>query len=178
MADCLEIARAVLAVCEKPEPKLRGAGADMAELERANAVLGRAGVRLMTLESGETVGLWSDLDSADIRSALRTLGLDQAIRYLDEPGMPLQYKIRKVEGEPVPMDVLAEMERYPAEPWNLRNRMLNTMGWCSKGIPWAEWKTAELNRLLQRQVATGKTEPDCGSNRPAGERKVGQSLRT
>jgi hypothetical protein len=132
MADYLEIARAVLAVCEKPEPKLRDAGPDMAELERANAVLGRAGVRLMTLESGETVGLWSDLVSADIRAALRSLGLDQAIRYLDEPGIPLQYKIRKVEGEPAPLAVLAEMQRYPAESWNVRDRMLNAMGWCSR----------------------------------------------
>jgi integrase len=27
------------------------------------------------------------------------------------------------------MSVLAEMERHPADPWKVRDRMLNEMGW-------------------------------------------------
>lgn len=30
------------------------------------------------------------------------------------------------------------------------------LGWCSKGIPWAEWKAAALNRLFQEQGTSGE----------------------
>jgi hypothetical protein len=58
----------------------------------------------------------------------------------------MRYKVRRVEGEPVPMNVLAEMERNPAEPWKVRDRMLNE----------TEWKAAALNRLFLEHGATGK----------------------
>jgi len=45
----------------------------------------------------------------------------------------MRYKARRVEGEPVPMNVIAEMERHPAEPWKVRDLMLNEMGWCPEG---------------------------------------------
>jgi hypothetical protein len=50
------------------------------------------------------------------------------------------------------MSVLAEMERHPAEPWAVRDRMLNEMGWCSKGILWAESKAVALNRLFRSKA--------------------------
>ena len=85
---------------------------DPAELALASAVLNRGGVRIMTLESGTTIGIWSDLDGPEIRAALRTLGMDQLpVRYLDGPGIPMRYQVRRVKGEPVPKTLLADMER-------------------------------------------------------------------
>ena len=105
------------------------AGPDPAELARASAILSRAGVRIMALEGGATIGLWSDLDGPEVRAALRTFGSDRLpVRYLDGAGVPMRYKLRRVKGEPVPMNVLAEMERNPAEPWMVRDRMLNELG--------------------------------------------------
>ncbi len=119
-------------------------------MARAAAVLNRAGVRIMAPEAGATTGVWSDLDGPEVRAARRALGSDWLpVRYQDGAGILMRYKVRRVEGEPVPMTVLAEMERHPAEPWSVRNRKLNEMGWYSKGIPWAEWKAAALNRLFQ-----------------------------
>jgi hypothetical protein len=86
----------------------------------------------------------------------------------------MRYKVRRVEGEPVPMNVLAEMERRPAEPWKVRDRMLYEMGWCSKGIPWAEWKAAALNRLFHTQGTTGKTGRITAASVRHGEREGGR----
>jgi hypothetical protein len=104
----------------KPEVIALLADPDPAELARASAVLNRAGVRIMALEGGATIGVWSDLDGPEVRAALRTLGSDRLpVRYLDGAGVPMRYKVRRVEGEPVPMNVLAEMERHPTEPWKV-----------------------------------------------------------
>lgn len=47
----------------------------------------------------------------------------------------MRYKLRRVEGEPVPIGVLAEMERHTvADPWKIRDRMLSEIGWCSKSV--------------------------------------------
>jgi hypothetical protein len=65
-------------------------------------VLNRAGCRLMRLETGFTVGVWSDLDSPQIRAALHVLALDRLpIAYLDGD-VPEKFKTRKVAGESVP----------------------------------------------------------------------------
>lgn len=106
---------------------------DPAKLACASDVLKRAGVRIMALEGGVTIGVWSDLDGPEVRAALRAFGSDRlAIRYLDGAGIPMRYKLRRVEGEPVPMNVLSEMERHREDPWKLRDRRLNEMGWCSR----------------------------------------------
>jgi hypothetical protein len=103
---------------------------DPSELARASAVLNRAGVRLMALEGCATIGVWSDLDGPEVRAALRTYGSDGLpVRYLDGAGVPIRYKLRRVKGEPVPMSVLAEMERQAAEPWNVRARLLKEVRW-------------------------------------------------
>jgi hypothetical protein len=109
------------------------------QVQSARRLLNQAGVRIMTLEGGTTIGVWSDLDGPEIRTALRTLASPNLpIRYLDGAGIPMRYKARHVEGGPVPTSVLSEMERHQVEPWNVRDRMLNEMGVCSKGIPWAK----------------------------------------
>ena len=150
------------------------AGPDPAELARASAVLNGAGVRIMALEGGATIGVWSDLDGPEVRAALRTFGSDgRPVRYLDGSGVPMRYKLRRVDGEPVPLNVLAAMEQHPAEPWKVRDRMLNEMGWCSKGTPWAEWKAAALNRLFQEQGVTGKPGRITAATIRHGERKAG-----
>ena len=118
---------------ESPEIE---AGPDPAELARASGVLMRGGVRIMALEGGATIGVWSDLDGPEVRAALRTFGSDGLpVRYLDGSGIPMRFKLRRVEGEPVPMNVLTEMELHTAEPWKVRDRMLTEMGWCFKRVP-------------------------------------------
>ena len=155
---------------ESPETE---AEPDAAELARASAVLNRGGVRIMALEGGATIGLWSDLDGPEVRAAIRTFGSDgMPVRYLDWAGVPMRYKVRRVDGEPVPMSVLAAMEQHPAEPWKVRDRMLNEMGWCLNGVPWAEWKAAGLNRLFQEQGVTGKPGRITAATVRHGERKT------
>ncbi len=96
------------------------------ELTSAFAVLNRAGVRFMRLDGTDAIGVWSDLDGRDIRKALHTGGLSSLpVLYLDGAGVPMWLKLRRVEGEPVPLSVLAEMERHRAEPWETRDRLLN-----------------------------------------------------
>ena len=151
---------------ESPETE---AEPDAAELARASAVLNRGGVRIMALEGGATIGLWSDLDGPEVRAAIRTFGSDgMPVRYLDGAGVPMRYKVRRVDGE----RVLAAMEQHPAEPWKVRDRMLNEMGWCLNGVPWAEWKAAGLNRLFQEQGVTGKPGRITAATVRHGERKT------
>ena len=98
------------------------------DLAHATAVLNRAGVRSMRLDAGQLTGIWSDLDSPVIREALRVLEADQLpVRYLDGPGVLVRYKLRCVAGEPIPENVRVEMERHPADPWTIRDRMLGAI---------------------------------------------------
>jgi hypothetical protein len=138
----------------------------------ASAVLNQAGVRIMQLDGVPTIGIWSDLDGPEIRKALRTFGEDQLpVRYLDGAGIPPRYKLRRVEGEPVPTNVLAEMEQHPDEPWKVRDRMLQEMKWCSMATSWAEWKAAALNRLFLERGVTGRPGRITAATVLHGERK-------
>ena len=102
------------------------------ERMRASAVLRRAGVRILTLEDGPAIGVWSDLHGPEIRDALRISGSDSlVVRYLDGDRIPMCYKLRGVPGEPVPLSVLAEMERNQTEPWEVRDRLLKDIGWSA-----------------------------------------------
>jgi len=153
-------------------PKTEGARGPV-ELTCARALLNRAGVRIMAIEDGATIGVWSDLDGPEVREALCIVSMDHLpVRYLDAAGIPARYKERLVDGEPVPTSVLAEMERNPAAPWKVRDRMLNQMGWCSKGIPWAEWRATTLNRLFQEQGTSGKPGHITAATVRHGLRKV------
>jgi hypothetical protein len=123
----------------EPEPSVE-------ELSYASAFLGQAGVRLMWLEGGDAVGVWSDLDSPAIRTALRALGsAELPVLYLDGPNVPLRYKLRRVPGEPVPQHIREEMERS-VEPWKVRSR---TNRRC---IPWplAETKPCTGVRAISK----------------------------
>ena len=136
-------------------------------MARASAVLRRAGVRLMQVEGVTTIGVWSDLDGPEVRAALRAFGSNRLpVRYLDGVGIPMRYKLRLVEGEPVPMNVLSDMERQPADPWNVRDLKLKEMGWGSKRIRWTVWKAAELNRSFKSK-RHGTAGPDHGDNAAA-----------
>jgi hypothetical protein len=102
--------------------------ANLAIASHASRVLNEAGVRLMEIDGMLTVGIWSDLDSPEIREALRLLNsADIRIRYLDGVDIPDRFKVRDVAGESVPMNVLAEMVRNPTEPWKVRDCMLEEM---------------------------------------------------
>jgi len=117
MADYLKIARAALATAPT---------AECAELERALLLLNRTSTRIM----GDTIGVWSDLDSFELRRALRIVGMDQLpIRYLDGAHVPSEFKLRRVCGEPVPLGVLAAMEANAASPFTVRDRLLKEVGW-------------------------------------------------
>src|SRR5262249_1484810 len=110
---------------ELPSHDLDESETDPEELTRASRVLARAGVRLMQIDGELVIGMWSDRDSAEIRHALALFGSgDAPVRYLDGAGIPNRFKLRRVAGEPVPMDVLAEMERHPTRPWEIRDTML------------------------------------------------------
>lgn len=115
-------------------------------------------MRLMSIDGKMVVGLWSDLDSSEVRAALTVFHPDgtSPIRYLDGADIPMRYKERRVPGTPVPLDVLHAMEQNPWTPWETRDRMLSEMSWSPDGIPWAEWKAQALNRLFLVQGVTGK----------------------
>jgi hypothetical protein len=133
---------------------------DPLELARASAVLNRAGVRIMALEGGATVGVWSDLEGPVVRATLRAMGSGTLpVLYLDRAGIPAHYKLRRVAGEPVPMNVLAEMERHPAEPWHVRDRMLKEMKWRPIGIPRVGGKNQALNDLRRALVLARPDRP-------------------
>jgi hypothetical protein len=128
-----------------------------AQLAHASAVLTKAGIRLMRIDGVDMVGIWSDLDGPEIRAALRVYGSDRlAVRYLDGDGIPMKFKLRRVQGEPVPTNVLSEMEKHPVEPWKVRDQMLEEMGWSPNGVPWAEWKAQSLNQLFKDQGVLGQ----------------------
>jgi hypothetical protein len=121
------------------------------DLTRAGRVLIRAGVRLMQLDGVTTIGLWSDLDSPEVRQALAVFGSDTLpIRYLDGAGIPNRFKLRRVDGEPVPMNVLAAMEQNPEKPWAVRDHMCQGMGYSSTGgMSWAQWELKRDHRIFE-----------------------------
>jgi len=74
----------------------------------------------------------------------------------------MRYKLRKAPGEPVPASVLAAMEQESNQPWVIRDRMLEEMGWSPNGIPWAEWRARSLNKLFLEQGVTGQSGGQSG----------------
>jgi hypothetical protein len=104
-------------------------------LARADRVLRLNGVRLFILSGVETIGIWSDLDGPHLREALALFHPDgmPPIRYLDGPGIPMRYKVRVPPGQPVPLNVVAVMQRLSAgKPWEARERMLAEIQWIPK----------------------------------------------
>jgi hypothetical protein len=98
---------------------------------KAVRLLERVGMRLLDLDGRHAVGLWSDLDSVEVRAALGACGLDQfPVKYLDDPLTPDWYKLRQVypDQDPVPLNVLEAMNRGSGRPWAARDDNLKEMG--------------------------------------------------
>jgi hypothetical protein len=133
----------------------------------ANSLLNREGVRILDLEVGLAIGVWSDRDGPHIREALRLVGLEELpVQYLDGDNVPDMYKDRDVDGEPVPMAVLRAMEAEPDQPWTKRDQMLAEMGWCPEGMTWEEWRmTTPVN-------SEEAPDPDVEGDPPAPGEKV------
>lgn len=138
------------------------AGEDNAPTEgqtAALALMNASGSRIVTLEDGPVIGVWSDLDSPEIRAALRTLGIQHPVKYLDGSDVPMKYKVRKVAGEPTPLSVLKEMEQHP-EPWVIRDQMWKN----TRPLTWREYEERCLGESkaaaeeLQRKQKGGKTK--------------------
>jgi hypothetical protein len=139
----------------EPQPAAAPKKEAEAELNQARAVLDGAGVRLMEIDGVPTAGIWSDLDTPEVRAALRSLGWGtQPIRYLDGAGVPMQYKVRHVVGEPVPMSVLVAMEQSE-RPWEVRDQMLAAMRWRPRGVPYCEWSADQLGELFRAMSRLG-----------------------
>jgi len=122
----------------------------------ALALLNRLDARLLPVESApDAVGLWSDLDGPDVRSAIRAAGLgDRVVQYLDGQDVPMRYKARKIPGEPVPLSVLAAMEQAEREPWRVRDQMLRAMGWraTAKRPPAPQGSLSEVVAAIHRAI--------------------------
>lgn len=110
---------------------------DVEALTHAGAVLKANGVRLLMLDGVFTIGLWSDLDGPHIRAALGQLHPDgiPPVRYVDGPHIPMKYKVRKMKGTPVPLDIVKAMDQANREgrpAWEVRDRMLAEIKWHPK----------------------------------------------
>jgi hypothetical protein len=97
-----------------------------ASIEHAVALLNRTGARIVIYAAGdEATGIWSDLDGPEVRAAIRMLGRgDLPVVYLDSPGCPNHYKVRRVPGELIPLPILAAMEAAASEPWHVRDELM------------------------------------------------------
>jgi hypothetical protein len=107
----------------------------------------------MEIDGTFTIGIWSDLDSLDLRDAIRVFHPEgmPPVRYLHGADIPLRFKQRTVPGDPVPLAVLREMEANPEAPWEVRDRMLSGFS----AVPYAQWKAAELNRIFAEHGTAG-----------------------
>lgn len=149
----LEIARGVVGGGAPPEESEPSA----TEIAGATCVLKRLGVRQMEIDGVTIIGVWSDLDGPELRTALRIHEKEGLpLRYLDGKNIPARYQLRNVAGEPVPLRVLAAMEQCPAAPWAVRDQMLGEARIRRSATSWAEWKAQELNRLFQEKGVTGQ----------------------
>jgi hypothetical protein len=76
------------------------------QISDAVRTLNETGCRQWCEGAVHCVGVWSDLDGAEIRGAIATLGLtDSVIRFLDGDGVPLRFRLRHVP------------DRAPGEPF-------------------------------------------------------------
>jgi hypothetical protein len=142
----------------------------------ARRVLNGAGVRKILVDDELIVGIWSDLDSLEIRAALLVLESDRyPVRYLDGIGMPIQFKSRRVPGEAVPLNVLEAMEDSSSQPWEVRDRMLKKMGCRPADTSWREWKAAALNEIFLKHGTTGRPGRITAETVAHGEKQTGRT---
>lgn len=132
MADYLTIARAALKRSRTETlPECRdGESSETGTRDHfeASRVLVQAGIVRLPIGSENVIGIWADLDGPVVRKALAMEGAGETpVLYLDGSRIPIEYKTRRVPGEPVPLSVLVEMERNPLRPWEIRDRLLAMM---------------------------------------------------
>lgn len=117
----------------------------------ASRILAKAGVRLMNLDEVMTVGIWSDLDSKELRWALAMFGSgDTPWLYLDGPGTPERYKLRAVPGDPVDPDILALMLSDKEKPWETRDLALKRRKEAKSGDG---WMALQRKRIFEENAA-------------------------
>jgi len=105
-----------------PEP----ADPDAALHARARALLDRFEVRVFEIDGCPVVGIWSDYDSPAVRAAIRAVGWGHLpLRYRDSPDFPDKWKVSSLPGEPVPLEILRNMENaMDGEPWKVLQQKL------------------------------------------------------
>ena len=106
----------------------RMTGDERLDIERACRFLELSEVRRINVAGETTVAIWSNIDSASIRGALKVVGWDSLkVKYLDSPAVPIRYKVSNLDGDPVPLEVLAEMEAADDQPWEVRDRLMRQL---------------------------------------------------
>jgi hypothetical protein len=96
---------------DKTDKSQAGAGA---LVDAAMLLLNLAGCRII---DPARVGIWSDLDTPDIRAALRVVGMDEmAVVYLDEArDVPSRFKLRSCPDKPPGESLSAWQKRAGAQ---------------------------------------------------------------
>ncbi len=80
----------------------------------------------------------------------------------DGAKVPAAEKVRRVAGEPVPLSVVAEMEKCESCPWVKRDELLVAMNWNPQGPLWTE-----------ENIKIARTPPTKPSKPGAQERSEG-----
>src|SRR5260370_35975242 len=76
----------------------------------------------MKQNGASTIGVWSDMEGHEIRTTLQILQLDHLpVRFLDGDGIPVRYKLRRVEGEPVHSNVVGDNRRDAGQRLRVRD---------------------------------------------------------
>jgi hypothetical protein len=130
------------------------------QIDSARKVLNRVGMRYMCLEGKTVIGLWRDSDGPEVRAALHTTGLDRLPnRYLDEVGIPIRYKVRLMDVEPI-TSVPEEMDVSELEQLDGGKMAFTTKEHSSIRINAAEKATVErlINDLEEARAATQTAE--------------------
>jgi hypothetical protein len=70
-----------------------------------------------------------------------------------------------------------EIEVAPESPQAAGEQLPSEMDWCLRGISWADWKAAALNRLFQQQGVTGEPGNITAATVRHGEQKRGDQRR-
>jgi hypothetical protein len=113
------------------------------------------------------------MNALEALKAAQTAGIDTTI---DGDDLVLQ------SSAPPPPSVLDALSRHKAEVVALLRSGNN--GWAgedyqaleaeTKGMSWAEWKAAELNRLFEDQGVTGEPSRITAATVQHGERRLGE----
>jgi hypothetical protein len=108
----------------------------------AKAILNDAGVRIMILDGKYILGVWRDAYTSEVRAAVESLLMGHMpVRFLEDPDIPLRYKVRHGVVPP------------------------------PKAMTWSEWQAKALNDLFLEQGATGRRGNITAATVEHGERQ-------